>query len=181
MKIQKLVAFGIAGAALMLSGASEAANPNITSLSQVPSQVATDIDFIFKVNGTGYCALKYEIVDSTGAVTSSGTFSGFGYQLPASSHLVKAQKPGVNKLVVTTIANQNTPNCVVGQKLETTFNVFQQPKCPQGWDRVQFDGFTGAISCVVKKPTLTCNGKSEDFYSPTWPTQCQAGCYTPAY
>jgi hypothetical protein len=179
MRIQKLVAFGIAGAALLLSGASEAANTNITSLSNVPAQVATDFEFIFKVNGTGNCALKYDVVDPSGTVTESMSFAGFGYQLPASSSLVKAKNPGINKLVVYTVANQNTPNCVAGQKLEATFNVFQKPKCPAGWEKTQFDGFTGEITCLVKKPALTCNGNAQSFYSDSWPGQCKAGCYTP--
>jgi hypothetical protein len=56
------------------------------------------------------------------------------------------------------------------------FKVIQQPKCPAGWERVQFNGFTGSISCVVKKPALTCASKTQAFYSANWPTQCQAGC-----
>ena len=118
MKIQKLVAFGIAGVALFVAGKTEAANPNITSLSDVPSKVATDFEFSFDVNGTGNCDLKYEIIDPVGTVTSTGTFAGFSYQLPTYA-IVKIQNPGLNKIVVTTIANQNTPNCVVGQKVET--------------------------------------------------------------
>lgn len=175
MEIQKLVAFGLAGAALLLSGASEAANPNLTSITQVPAMVSTDHQFSVKVTGTGNCALMLYVIDEAGTVTLDKTATGFGGQFPAYV-VLSLKSPGKNKVLVKTVASQIYPSCTPGQEVETTVNAFQKPTCPDGWEKTSFDGMTGEIACVAKKPALTCKGDTQPFWNDPWPGQCHAGC-----
>ena len=177
MKIQKLVAFGIAGAALFLGGSSSAGTENLWSLQPVASKVATNNSIDVKINGTGKCGLWNKLINPDGTVAYDKQV---GQSIePASfptTAVVIPKQAGVSKLVVYTVAHPQAQNCPAGQEISINITAFAEPVCPKGWQRTYFDKNTGAISCAVQKPQLTCASKTEPFYSATWPAQCAAGC-----
>lgn len=183
MKLQKVVAFAIASAAVLVSGASSATGTqNLWSLTPAASKVATNNSIDIKINGTGKCGLNEKLINPDGTVAYDKMY---GQSIEAHSFpntaVVVPKQAGTSKWILYTVAHPQAVNCPAGQQISIDIVAFQEPVCPTGWQRTSFDKNTGVMACVPKTPQLTCTGKTQSFVSIAPPSTCQAGCENVVY